>query len=213
MLGGEDEEGGAEQRVGAGREDGEVEPELLAAEDDLGALGAPDPVALHRDDVLGPRLEQLEVVEQPLGVVGDAEEPLLERRDSTGVPQRSQRPSITCSLASTVCVLRAPLHRRLGAVGEPALEQLQEDPLRPAVVVGLVGGELARPVDRDAPGAGTGRGTCSIDVLGRDARVLAGLDRVVLGRQPEGVVAHRVDHPEAVAAAEVGDRVADRRRS
>jgi hypothetical protein len=40
--------------------------------------------------------------------------------------------------------------------------------------------------------------------------MLAGLDRVVLGRQAEGVVAHRVDHLEAVATAEVGDRVADR---
>ena len=42
------------------------------------------------------------------------------------------------------------------------------------------------------------------------ARVLAGLDRVVLGRQAEGVVAHRVDDPEAVAAPVVGHRVADR---
>ena len=78
VLGGEDEEGGAEERVGAGGEDREVELELLAAEDDLGALGAADPVALHRDHVLGPGLEQVEVGEQALGVVGDLEEPLLE---------------------------------------------------------------------------------------------------------------------------------------
>ena len=106
-------------------------------------------------------------------------------------------------------VLRAPLDRRLGAVGEAALEQLQEDPLGPAVVLGRVGGEFARPVDRDPPLAelaaeGLDR------ALGRDPRRLAGFDRVVLGRQAEGVVAHRVDHLEAVAAAEVGDRVADR---
>ena len=40
--------------------------------------------------------------------------------------------------------------------------------------------------------------------------MLAGADRVVLGRQPEGVVAHRMQHAHALAAAEVGDRVADR---
>ena len=77
MLGRHHEEGRAEERVGPRREDGVVDPELLAAEDHLGALGAPDPVALHRLDVLGP-VDRVEVVEQPLGVVGDAEEPLLE---------------------------------------------------------------------------------------------------------------------------------------
>jgi hypothetical protein len=40
--------------------------------------------------------------------------------------------------------------------------------------------------------------------------VLARLDRVVLGRQAERVVAHRVDHLEAVAPAKVRDRVAER---
>ena len=54
VLGREHEEGGAEEGVGAGREDREVDPELLVAEGDLGALGAADPVALHRHHVLGP---------------------------------------------------------------------------------------------------------------------------------------------------------------
>ena len=120
---------------------------------DLGALGAADPVALHRDHVLGPGLEQVEVGEQAVGVVGDPEEPLLE------VARLDQR---AAALAVAVdhllvgehgLVDRAPLHRRLGAVGEAALEQAQEDPLGPAVVGGLVAGDLARPVDRDAPGA------------------------------------------------------------
>jgi hypothetical protein len=52
--------------------------------------------------VLGPGLEQVEVGEQAVGVVGDLEEPLLEARCTHRVPQRSQRPSTTCSLASTV---------------------------------------------------------------------------------------------------------------
>ena len=105
-------------------------------------------------------------------------------------------------------VLGTPVDRGLLAVGQPALEQLQEDPLRPAVVARLVGAELARPVDRDAPAA-------ELALEGGDrllrglARVLAGLDRVVLRGQAERVVAHRVQHPHAVAAAEVGDRVTD----
>ena len=77
MLGRHHEEGRAEQRVGAGREDRVVDAELAAAEVDLGAVAAADPVALHRLDVLGP-VDRVEVVEQPVGVVGDLEEPLLE---------------------------------------------------------------------------------------------------------------------------------------
>src|SRR6266511_2198816 len=74
----EHEEGGPEERVRPGREDGDVDVELLDPEDDLGALGTADPVALHREDSLRPRLEQVHLLEQPIGVGGDAEEPLLE---------------------------------------------------------------------------------------------------------------------------------------
>ena len=208
VLGGEDEEGGAEEGVGTGREDREVELELLAAEDDLGPLGAADPVALHRDHVLGPGLEQVEVGQQAVGVLGDAEEPLLE------VALHDLGAAALAAAVDDLLVgehggvFGAPLDRRFGPVGEVVLEQPQEDPLGPAVVLGRVGADLARPVDRDPPLAelaleGGDR------ALGRDARWLAGLDRVVLRRQAEGVVAHRVDHLEAVAAAEVGDRVAD----
>ncbi len=209
VLGGEDEEGGAEEGVGAGGEDGEVEADLLAAEGHLGALGAADPVALHRDHVLGPGLEQLEVGEQALGVVGDLEEPLLE----LALHDRG-----AAALAAAVDDLLvgehggvhgAPLNWSLGAVGEAVLEELQEDPLRPAVVLGRVGRQFARPVDRDPPLAelaleGGDR------ALGRHPRRLTGLDRVVLRRQAEGVVAHRVNNLEAIATAEVGDRVAHR---
>ena len=151
VLGGEDEEGRPEEGVGPGGEDGEVEPELLAAERDLGALRAADPVALHRDDVLGPGLDLIEVGEEAVGVLGDAEEPLLE------LPLLDRGAAALATAVDDLLVgkhgrvLRAPLDGRLGPVGEPALEQLQEDPLRPAVVLGRVGAELPRPVDRYPP--------------------------------------------------------------
>ncbi len=151
MLWRHDEERRAEERVGTGGEHGIVDPELLAAERHLGTLAAPDPVALHRLDVLRP-VDQLEVAEQPLGVVGDAQEPLLE------LPDFDER---SAALAATLggdllvgehrLVSRAPLHGGLLAVGKPGAEQLEEDPLRPAVVARFMRGELARPVDRDPP--------------------------------------------------------------
>ena len=151
MLGREDEERRAEQRVGPRREDGHVLVELLDAEDDLAALGAADPVALHRQHALGPRLEQRHLVEQPVGVVGDLEHPLLEvARLDLGA----------AALAAAVdhllvrehgLVVRAPLDRRRLAVGEPGLVELEEEPLRPAVVLGLVGRDLARSSRSTSP--------------------------------------------------------------
>ena len=151
VLGRHDEERRAEQRVRPRREDRVVDAHLGRAELDLGALGAPDPVLLHAHDVRRP-LDRLEVVEQAVGVVGDAEEPLLElaRLDRRAAALAAAVDDLL--VGEHGLVLRAPVDRRLGAVGQPALVELEEDPLGPAVVAGLVGGELARPVERDPPG-------------------------------------------------------------
>ena len=175
-------------------------------ERDLSAHRAPDPVALHRLDVLGP-VDRVQVGEQAVGVVGDAEEPLLEL---------AQLDLVAAALAAAVdhllvgqhrLVERAPLDRGLLAVGQAPLEELEEDPLGPAVVAGLVRAELAGPVDRDAPAVkpvpvGGDR------LVGGHAGVHPGLDGVVLRRQPERVVAHRVQDAVTGAPVVVGDRVA-----
>src|SRR2546427_12572394 len=46
-------------------------------------------------------------------------------------------------------VLRTPIDRRLLPEGDPRLEELQEDPLRPLVVAGVGGRELVTPVEQD----------------------------------------------------------------
>jgi hypothetical protein len=76
VLGCDDEVGRAEERVRPGREDGHVLAPLLDPEVDLSAFGAADPVPLACLDRLGP-VYGLEVVQQRVRVVGDAEEPLL----------------------------------------------------------------------------------------------------------------------------------------
>jgi len=119
--------------------------------------------------------------EQVVGVLGDAEEPLLELADLDERAAALAAPVDDLLVGQHGLVVRAPLHRRLLAVGQAVLEELQEDPLRPAVIRRLVGGELARPVDRDAPPAqllleGGDR------LLGGLARWLPRPDRVVLRR-------------------------------
>jgi hypothetical protein len=105
---------------------------------------------------------------------------------------------------------------RAGAAGRlvvPGAEDLQKDPLRPAVE-GRVGGDHAatwivaepQPAELATIGLDVGRR--------RRARVLAGLDRVLLGRQAERVEAHRVQDVVAghaqIAAQHVGADVAQR---
>ncbi len=135
VLGGEDEEGRAEEGVGAGGEDGEVDAGLLAGEDDLRALRAADPVALHRDDVVGPGLEDREVVEEPVGVVGDLEEPLLELLLLDEGAAALAMAVDDLLVGEDGGVDWAPLDGRLGAVCEVALEEAEEEPLGPAVVL------------------------------------------------------------------------------
>ena len=207
VLGREDEEGRAEDRVRPRRENRHVDVQLLDPEDDLGALGAADPVALHGDDALGP-LQPLEV-EHLVGVGRRPEEPLLQL---AGLDQGA------AALAAAVLhllvrqdrlVVRAPVHRRGLAIGKARLVQLQEQPLRPAVVLRQVGRELAVPVDRPADPFHEPADVLDV-ALGHLPRRTAAADRRVLGRQAEGVPAHRAHHLTAIAPLEVRADVAER---
>ncbi len=93
----------------------------------------------------------------------------------------------------------------------PGVVDLEKDPLRPLVVVGIGRIDLAVPVVREAERLDLAAE--GVDVgLGGDPGVRIGLDRVLLGGQAEGVPAHRVQHVEPahslVAAQDVGGRVA-----
>ena len=188
---------------------GQVDLELGLVEAHLGSVRAADPVALHRQHALGPVLEQRHVVEQPVGVRRDAEVPLLERARLDEASAALAVPVDDLLVREHRLVDGAPLDRRVLLVREPALVQLQEDPLRPAVVLGLVRRELARPVDRPAHPLhlAADRGDVA---LGHLARVPALADRGVLGGQAERVVAHRVQHGEAGAPSLMAEHVAHR---
>src|SRR5206468_2970418 len=112
--------------------------------------------------------------------------PLLELADLDDRAAALAAPVDHLLVGENRLVLRAPVDGGLLARREPALEEPQEDPLRPAVVLGLVSAELARPVDRDAPVAELAL-EARDRLVGRLARRAAGLDRVVLRREAEGV--------------------------
>ena len=129
----------------------------------------------------------------------------------TGVPQRQQTRFDALDLLARQrhLVLRAPVDRGHRAVGQAALEEPQEEPLVPLVVLGLAGDDLGVPVERRAHRAQLAAHV--LDVAHRpDARVDVARDRGVLGRQPERVEADREEDVVAVHPPEARDRVGRR---
>ena len=192
MLGREHHEGGAPQRVGAGGEHLQrVAP--LGPERHVGAFAAPDPVGLQGTDALRP-VDSVEA-QQLLGVAGDAQEPLLQialdhRRGATLAV--APLPHHLFARHGGVAV-GAEVHRGMAAVGEAAGEQLEKEPLRPAVVLGIGGGGLALPIPHRAHAAKLAAHAVDVGVgplLGVDVAA----DGRVLRGQRERVEADRVQH-------------------
>ena len=144
VLGSEDHEGGAEEGVGAGGEDREVVAGF-GLENDVGAFAAADPVDLGAAG-LGRVVNEGEIFDEAVGVVGDLEEPLLERAlVNAGVAAPVGAVGEDLFVGKRAADVAPPLVF-FGAVGEPALMQQQEEPLGPAVVVGVGGVNFAGPV-------------------------------------------------------------------
>ena len=139
----------AEERIDARREDVDASRRRLRCRTtNVRAFAAADPVALHRARcVPASRRAGRCPASSRSAYVGDLAETTARgcgaRPDARSAS--SARPS-TCSLASTVLIVRAPVHRRLALVREPVLVHAQEEPLIPAVVLRVAGGELARPI-------------------------------------------------------------------
>ena len=124
--------------------------------------------------------------------------------------QRAAAPAVPVGaldlLARQRAVVGAPVDGRHRAVGEPGLQEPQEQPLVPAVVLGSAVTTSVVPGERRAHRPELAAHV--VDVRHRPGeRVAAVLDRGVLGRQPEGVEADREEHVVAVHPPEAGERV------
>ena len=175
---------------------------------ELGALGPPDPVALHD---LGPfrPLEVVEGLEELVGVPGDAEEPLLQVALYDDVAR-----ALTGAVGQHLLVGQdrlaagAPVDRGQGPVGQPGLPEAQEDDLAPLDVGGVVAVDLAAPVVDGAEPPQRGRELGDPGV-GEEPRMGAGLDGGVLGRQAEGVEPDRAQDPLALHGLVADGQVAE----
>src|SRR5271167_1337155 len=115
-------------------------------EGELSAFAAADPVALHQLDRLRP-IDAVEIFEQAIGVLGDLDVPLLEIFLGDGVVGMPPAASVDDLLVGeNGLALVAPPLRAVRAVGEAALQEHQEEPLRPLVVLGRRRIYFARPI-------------------------------------------------------------------
>src|SRR5207248_2064087 len=100
---------------------------------DLATLRAADPVRLHRLDRFGP-IEALEA-QQLVGVLRDPQIPLVE---VTLLDLHAAAPAVPVRaldlLPGQRAVVRAPVDRRLRPIRQAGLQELEEEPLVPAVV-------------------------------------------------------------------------------
>ena len=172
------------------------------------SFGPADPVPLHHQDLLGPVAEPVRCFQQLVGVLRDAEEPLLQ------VARGHHRAAAPAFAVDDLLVgehglaARTPVDVRALAIRQVALEHLQEQPLVPAVVLRLAGGQLALPgvADADALELAFHVG----DVLERPGfGMRSALDGGVLRGHPERVPPERVQDVVAAHALHARDHVAD----
>ena len=152
VLRGQDHERRPEQSVRSRRIDAHrLARHPIDGKVDLGAHAATDPVGLHDADLVRPLVEQGDVVEQPVCIVGDLQEPLLQVALldlHVGMPPAA--PVDHLLVGEHGLVDRAPVDRRHRAIRQAAFQHQQEQPLRPPVVVRLAAGDLAVPVVEDS---------------------------------------------------------------
>ncbi len=209
MLGAEQHECRTVDRVDAGGE--HLDDGLRVAferELDARALRPPDPVLLHRQNFFGPLGQRAGGVQQFIGVRSDAEEPLLE---IAGLDGRVAAPALAVHdlfVGEDRVVHRAPVHRRLAAIGEALLEHADEEPLVPLVVLGVAGRELALPGIADAEALELPLHVRDV-AAGRDLGMNAVLDRGVLRWQTECIPPERVQHVVTAHPLHARQRVAD----
>ena len=79
------------------------------------------------------------------------------------------------------------------------LEQLNEYPLCPVIIVGIAGAHLARPVEGKTDFIQLFAITAYI-IFGGYGGMLSGLDSILLCRESECIVSHRVENIKAIEA-------------
>ena len=178
-------------------------------EGDLSTFGTTDPVGLHGANTLRPSLQLIQVLQKPLGVVRDAKKPLVQLsllHQCTGAPGTPI--GVHLLVGQHGLVHRIPVHRGVLAVGQAAIEQLNEQPLGPAVVVAVTGRLFPIPVDGQTKPLQLTSHLLDIAV-GPVPWIDVAFDRSVLRWKSEGIPAHGMEHRPAAHPLNSCDHIRD----
>ena len=203
MLGREQHERRAVNRVDPRREDLDALLEAGDRKRQPRAFGATDPIPLHDHDFLGPLGQRVEALEQFIGVRRDPEEPLLEIARHHGRSAAPARAVHDLLVGQHRLAARTPVDGRALAVRESALEHLEENPLVELVVRRQARRDLALPGVANAETLQLSLHVGDV-VERRLLRVRPRLDGRILGRQTECVPAEGMEH--VVSAHPLGAR-------
>ena len=178
-------------------------------EGDLSTFGTTDPVGLHGANTLRPSLQLIQVLQKPLGVVRDAKKPLVQLsllHQCTGAPGTPF--GVNLFVGQHGLVHRIPVHRGVLAIGQAAIEQLEEQPLGPAVVIAVTGRLFPIPVDGQTQLLQLTPHLLDIAVSPVPWIDVA-LDRSVFRWKSEGIPSHRMKHRSAAHPLNPGDHIRD----
>jgi len=145
---------------------------------------------LHR---IGP-VQRVQIPQQQLRIFGDAQKPLLQLAllDRRIAPFAAAIDDLFVGQHSAI--VGTPVDGRCSLHGQPGLEQLEKNPLRPAVIRRVGGIDFVSPVEATAAAFEL----CfseALDVARRQlARMHALLDGEVFGVNAEGVETHRFEY-------------------
>ncbi len=215
VLGRELEAGDAKDGVHTSGKDGDFQAfqlvrGVLHLEGDLGALTAADPVTLHGAHLLGPAGQFVEAIEEFIAVLGDAQKPLHHLTlldEGVFVPPAATADHLLVGQHGGAS--GAPIQLAGLAVGKAALIHFEEEPLVPAVVLGLAAGKFrASPVVAEAETAHLNPHLVDV-AQGPLARRHVVLKRRILGRQAKGVPTHGMEHVVAAHPHIAGQGIAD----
>jgi len=198
----------SEDRIEARRED--LDGFSLDFELDSRALLATDPVALHSPDVRWPSIQVVDPFEQLLSVLRNPQKPLIEVAllDERVTPPAAFVLAFDLLVGENGLTGWTPVDGRLPAGNESVLVEAFEQPLVPAVVLGLAGRDFPIPI---VPEAQITQLTAhSLDAFERPLLgVRSPFDSGVLGGEAEGIPPHRMEDLVPAHPLESGEGVRD----
>src|SRR5205807_2818000 len=157
------------------------------------AFRATNPVALKHLDAFGP-VEPFQMVQEFLSIPGQFQKPLLQ---PASLDERSAALTVPVDNlfgSQHRLVFGAPVDRSGLAFGQAVFEELQEDPLRPAIVAWVGGVDFVRPIEAVADALQLVLSKALDIARSEYAGVNAALDRKVFTVDAKGVEAYWLEN-------------------